>query len=200
MGISPSPRPSHTHTPYDIHKAEKGDGRWAHAYTRVPVVRSEDNVDKGHGAGQGESTRLWSGPRTTLTRDNVSYELTVTVPCVSRTSSRMFTFTRHMRSPPKPVSAGPVSPSHASLERAFRADLFVRASRLTRRAGSRPHTTQRTSRGQRRHMHRITYPTVIPIFSFIHFHSRSVVCGLHTARHPLYPLQPALSRRAPPSA
>ena len=121
VGISPSasPRPSHTHTPYDIHKAEKGDGRWAHAYTRVPVVRSEDNVDKGHGAGQGESTRLWSGPRTTLTRDNVSYELTVTVPCVSRTSSRMFTFTRHMRSPPKPVSAGPVSPSHASLERAF---------------------------------------------------------------------------------
>ena len=119
MGISPSPRPSHTHTPYDTHKAEKGDGRWAHAYTRVPVVRSEDNVDKGHGAGQGESTRLWSGPRTTLTRDNVSYELTVTVSCVSRTSSRMFTFTRHMRSPPKPVSAGPVSPSHASLERAF---------------------------------------------------------------------------------
>ena len=62
---------------------------------------------------------LWSGPRTTLTRDNVSYELTVTVSCVSRTSSRMFTLTRHMRSPPKPVSAGPVSPSHASLERAF---------------------------------------------------------------------------------
>ena len=53
-------RPSHIHTPYDTHKAEKGDGRWAHAYrlptrvhARVPVVRSEDNVDK----------RTWRGAR-----------------------------------------------------------------------------------------------------------------------------------------